>query len=149
MALMYNTIRCCRKCDKKEWPDKITMTAALNNYNLTKLDLFTPNVLYPENPFPVLRFGIYDCMGVYTTMFMKDEVEERAGLIHGKDSVEDQKARRRRRTRIECSMRMAVVGGRWVQIQSYDAQFRDKTDELHTLIQQERAGLPKSGIEHG
>lgn len=23
MALMYSSIRCCRKCDKKEWPDKI------------------------------------------------------------------------------------------------------------------------------
>ena len=155
-----------------------TMTAALNNYNLTKLDLFTPNPLYPENPFPVLRFGVYNCMGVYTTMFMKDEVEERARLIHGNNSAKDQKTRKSHRTKIENSMKMSVVGGRWVQLRLVDlrdvesasefdtprsgpsnldlpsrhkeyVQFWRKTNELHTLIEHERAGVTDVDAENG
>ena len=108
------------------------MTAALNNYNLTKLDLFTPNPLYPENPFPVLRFGVYNCMGVYTTMFMKDEVEERARLIHGNNSAKDQKAQKSYRTKIENSMKLSVVGGRWVQPRLADLQDVESASEFDT-----------------
>ena len=109
---------------------------------------------------------------------MKDEVEERARLIHGNNSAKDQKTRKSHRTKIENSMKMSVVGGRWVQLRLADprdvesalefdtlrsrpsnlglssrhkeyAQCRGETGELHTLIQHERAGVADLDAENG
>ncbi|KAF2496553.1 hypothetical protein BU16DRAFT_616680 [Lophium mytilinum] len=112
-ALMNDAFHCCQSCDRREWPDKITMTVALQTFNLTKLDLFTPNPLFPTACFPRLRVAVYDCVGVETTMFMKEDVEVRAKLIHGEDGLEDQKKRKRRRTKIEKATGMKVIRGRW------------------------------------
>ena len=63
---------------------------------------------------------------------MKDEVEERARLIHGNNSAKDQKARKSRRTKIENSMKMSVVGGCWVQPRLADLQDVESASEFDT-----------------
>ncbi|KAF2801552.1 uncharacterized protein BDZ99DRAFT_577492 [Mytilinidion resinicola] len=113
-ALMDDTFHCCQSCDRKEWPDKITMTVALQTFNLTKLDLFTPNPLFPTTWIPPIRYAVYDCVGVETTVFMKEDVEVRAKLIHGEDGLEDQKKRKKRRMKIERATKMRILRGRWV-----------------------------------
>jgi hypothetical protein len=91
------------------------MTSALKDYYLTKLDLFTPNPLFPSHCFPRLRFALYDCVGVETTMFMRDEVVARAKLIHGGDDEAAQKARKKRRAKVESATPMRVVHGQWMR----------------------------------
>ena len=81
-------------------------------------------------------------MGVYTTMFMKDEVEERARLIHGNNSAKDQKAQKSHRTKIENLMKMSIVGGRWVQPRLADLQDVETASEFDTL----RSGPSNLGL---
>lgn len=57
------------------------MTAAIKNFGLTKLDLFTPNALHPN--LPPLTVGEYVCNGVDTTMISEPDVLARKALIHG------------------------------------------------------------------
>ncbi|OCK85971.1 hypothetical protein K432DRAFT_388218 [Lepidopterella palustris CBS 459.81] len=134
-ALMNRAISCCRQCDRKEWAEKLTMTAVMEKYNLSKLDLFTPNVLYPDNLSPALFFATYDCAGVETTMFMKSDVEARAKLIHGDDPIPEQKLRRNRRKRIEKWMPMRFIFGRWTLLEGQDLI---KTKKFQILVEEER-----------
>lgn len=78
---------CCRKCDKKIWPDKITLTNAKKVYGLTAEELKMNCV-----------FGVYMCMNTPTTMFMEPEVRRYAESVHGDLETWREKKKRRLKT---------------------------------------------------
>ncbi|KAI5805906.1 hypothetical protein EDC01DRAFT_753691 [Geopyxis carbonaria] len=71
-AKLYREIRCCRVCEKEQWPDKVTMTFATKNYNIPKEQLLK-NVHY----------GQYMCYNVLTTIFLHADVKAYAETLHG------------------------------------------------------------------
>ena len=73
VAKVFNDLRCCRKCDKVQWPDKITLTQARKKYGLSR-DVLERSCKH---------WGVYICMGVLTTMFLEGEVKKVADRIHG------------------------------------------------------------------
>ncbi|KAK5165140.1 uncharacterized protein LTR77_009237 [Saxophila tyrrhenica] len=88
-AIMMNGLRCCRDCDGKHWPEKITKTDAKAQYDLKENQLL-PNQhpaakMLNRHPggLPVLRYGTYMVSSVVTTMFMRSDVEALAKLAHG------------------------------------------------------------------
>jgi hypothetical protein len=112
-AIMKPHIICCAKCDKIHYP-KMTMTAAFATTCLSKLDLFTPNVLHPR--LPTLRTTTYTCMGAPTTVIMTEDVKARAEIVgklmpYLKHSAA---SRRRRHDRAMGMMDHTLVAGRWV-----------------------------------
>lgn len=83
-----NGLRCCRTCDREQWPEKITKTDALKKYSLKEHQLLPGQhhakkllTLFPG--LPILRYGTYFSAGVLTTMFLKEDVEAFAELAHG------------------------------------------------------------------
>jgi hypothetical protein len=83
-----NGLRCCRTCDREQWPEKITKTEALKKYNLKEHQLLpsqhhAKRLLTLHPGLPLLRYGTYFSAGVLTTMFLKDDVEAFAELAHG------------------------------------------------------------------
>ncbi|KAL1791884.1 hypothetical protein ACET3X_009635 [Alternaria dauci] len=80
-ACLYKTLACCFKCDKVEFP-KMTMTQAIKETRLSKLDLFTPSPLHPT--LPPLPTGLYPCMGGVATMLSTPHVQARKDYIHAR-----------------------------------------------------------------
>ncbi|KAF7677081.1 hypothetical protein GT037_005293 [Alternaria burnsii] len=100
-ACLYKTLVCCFKCDKAEFPKMVhfqfpsstcpvddnanntssqTMTQAIQETHLSKLDLFTPSPLHPT--LPPLPTGLYHCMGGTATMLSTPHVQARKTYIH-------------------------------------------------------------------
>jgi hypothetical protein len=71
-ARVFNHIRCCRSCDNRKWPDKITLTYARTTYAL-KEDLLMSRC----------NWGSYMCHGVWTRMFLERQVKALAREVHG------------------------------------------------------------------
>lgn len=87
-AILMNGLRCCRACDREQWPEKITKTEAIKKYNLKEHQLLpsqhhAKKLLTLHPGLPLLRYGTYWSAGVLTTMFLKDDVEAFAELAHG------------------------------------------------------------------
>jgi len=87
-AILMNGLRCCRTCDREQWPEKITKTEAIKKYNLKEHQLLpsqhhAKKLLTLHPGLPMLRYGTYFSAGVLTTMFLKDDVEVFAELAHG------------------------------------------------------------------
>lgn len=87
-AILMNGLRCCRTCDRDQWPDKITKSAALKEYHMKEHQLlpdrhqaFKLLTRYPGLPAP--RYGTYYSMGVLTTIFLRKDVKALAELAHG------------------------------------------------------------------
>ncbi|KAF1911922.1 hypothetical protein BDU57DRAFT_460475 [Ampelomyces quisqualis] len=78
-ATFYQSLRCCTKCDKKYF-SKLTMTEASRTHHLSKLDLFTPNMLHPS--LPPLTLGKYFVMGGQAIMVLESDVLARKAHIH-------------------------------------------------------------------
>ena len=79
-STFWKKLTCCLACDKKHFPkvvclrhvnyrdlpnDLQTMTYANKQHNLSKLDIFTPNIMYPA--LPRLVHGEYPVMGGVAT----------------------------------------------------------------------------------
>ncbi|TKA33535.1 hypothetical protein B0A50_00370 [Salinomyces thailandicus] len=87
-AILVSGLKCCAKCDKAQWPDKITKTAAKTTYDLKDHQLLGQahsSAIHPQGspPLPALRYGTYITSNVPTTMFLEPDVRARAQLIHG------------------------------------------------------------------
>lgn len=89
-AILMNGLRCCAKCDKAQWPDKITKTAALDEYNLKDRHLFLHRkhdshmpLTESERRLPRTKYGVYRSTGVLTHMFLRKDVERLAAALHG------------------------------------------------------------------
>jgi len=87
-AILMNGLRCCRTCDREQWPEKITKTEAIKKYKLKEHQLLpsqhhAKKLLTLHPGLPMLRYGTYFSAGVLTTMFLKDDVEAFAELAHG------------------------------------------------------------------
>ncbi|KAF2638081.1 hypothetical protein P280DRAFT_383709, partial [Massarina eburnea CBS 473.64] len=79
-AILDAGMTCCKKCDDKNFP-KMTQTDAIQKHGLSKLDLFTPNVLHPTlHP---LSLGTYMLGPAEITMISKSSVVERKEYVHG------------------------------------------------------------------
>jgi hypothetical protein len=102
-----------------------TQTAAIKDHGLSKLDLFTPNVLYPH--LPPLVLGTYVCMGGDTLMISESSVLERKSqilklLTHGEEDYQDGSLLRRRAGRhhrflqlMNSAYVVSKCEGRWVR----------------------------------
>ncbi|KZM28586.1 uncharacterized protein EKO05_0001426 [Ascochyta rabiei] len=85
-STLWPTLTCCLACDKRHFP-KVTMTNASKQYNLSKLDIFTPNRLHPTlHP---LAHGEYSVMGGVATMIYEPDLVARRDYIHGRLSSVD------------------------------------------------------------
>lgn len=90
-AILMNGLRCCTKCDREQWPDKITKTEARSRYDLkdehllpSSLNSPTAAKLLQKHPgLPKVRYGTYISSNVPTTMFLRKDVEALAKLAHG------------------------------------------------------------------
>lgn len=106
-AILVNGFVCCMKCDKEQWPNKITRTEAraqfyLKDYHLSPHRYPQPRGKTADITLTRLRYGTYMAANVQTTMFVKEEVQKLAELIHGDlDAVaklkEREKADRKRK----------------------------------------------------
>jgi hypothetical protein len=92
------------------------MTKAITEHNLSKLDLFTPNILHDN--LPPLATGTYVCMGGDSMMILEADVLARKDYIHAKlgEKAQDaifMKKRCRAHDRIMRQFRLMFVGGQW------------------------------------
>lgn len=110
------------------------MTDATTKHGLSKLDLFTPNVLHPN--LPPLTFGTYMCMGGETMMISESDVLARKGLIQGmlgEDAAKDPKYLTRRRaahSRIMEAMDIEFRSGRWMKAHKFRLDAEGKVKKM-------------------
>ncbi|KAA8903640.1 hypothetical protein FN846DRAFT_953628 [Sphaerosporella brunnea] len=71
-AIIFPYIRCCRGCDRKVWPEKISLSAAKRTYGLPEQMLLAR-----------CAWGAYMCQGVWARMLLTPEVKQLAGEVHG------------------------------------------------------------------
>ncbi|KAI8936397.1 hypothetical protein NX059_006807 [Plenodomus lindquistii] len=76
-ACFYKKVVCCKACDRELFP-KMTMTQAITEHHLSKLDLFTPNPLHPL--LEELRVGTL--ASVQATMISEPDVLARRDYIY-------------------------------------------------------------------
>ncbi|KAF2189539.1 hypothetical protein K469DRAFT_658453 [Zopfia rhizophila CBS 207.26] len=138
-AIFDNIMTCCATCDKKEWP-KMTMTDASHKHNLSRLDLFTPNILHPD--LPKLSVALYCCMGTNATMLLEREVLERKRYIH--DLLGDHakntafmQSRRNRHLRIIKHMDVTIHRGKWIR-QSHTLSAEKKESKSMSSAEERR-----------
>jgi hypothetical protein len=121
-AILMNGLRCCRACDRAEWPEKITKTDAMKTFRLEEHQLLPSQhhakkllILHPG--LPVLRYGTYFSAGVLTTMFLKADVKAFAELAHGdlKGHLHKREVARRERGRALVERREARAAERRVK----------------------------------
>lgn len=112
-AILMNGLRCCRTCDREQWPEKITKTDALKKYSLKEHQLLPGQhhakkllTLFPG--LPILRYGTYFSAGVLTTMFLREDVEAFAELAHGDLRGHLQKREVARQERVRAQREKAV-----------------------------------------
>lgn len=121
-AILMNGLRCCRDCDREQWPDKLTKTEVKRKHKLEEHQIlpdqhphFRLLARYPG--LKPLRYGTYFSAGVLTTMFLRDEVEAFARLAHGdlKGHLKGRELARRARERRK-KERLAMK-----QVEEYEA----------------------------
>lgn len=95
-ATMMNGLGCCKDCDAKHWPDKITKTMAKTEYDLKEHQLTPHDLVAKRMGLPKLRQGTYMCQGMITTMFLRSEVVELARLVHGPGDLDAYLAQRQK-----------------------------------------------------
>ena len=107
-AILMNGLRCCRACDREQWPGKITKTEAMKEYNLKEHQILpsqhhAKKLLTLHPGLPMLRYGTYFSAGVLTTMFLKRDVEAFAELAHGdlKGHLKKREEARQERLRLQ------------------------------------------------
>jgi hypothetical protein len=91
-AILVNGFKCCKACDGQEWKDKITKSAAMDEYDLKPHHLLphlyspshTVNKKHPQSlKLPKVRYGKYITYNVEATMFLQSEVRALADAVHG------------------------------------------------------------------
>lgn len=83
-AILANGLRCCGKCDKQQWPDKITKTKAKEEYDLKDYHLLPhQHPAIAVGGLPRIRYGMYFSSNIQTTMFLREDVRRLAGVVHG------------------------------------------------------------------
>ncbi|EME40553.1 hypothetical protein DOTSEDRAFT_157328 [Dothistroma septosporum NZE10] len=121
-AILINGLRCCAKCDKAQWPGKITKTDAKEKFDLRDEHLLPHcprgsslavqlEARFP-NGVPRIHYGAYIQQGGVTVMFLKKDVDRLVQLHHGdlEAHLAKREARRdaQRRKRVErASAKMA------------------------------------------
>ncbi|KAF3047890.1 hypothetical protein E8E11_009229 [Didymella keratinophila] len=110
-STLWSNLTCCLACDKKHFP-KVTMTYATKQYNLSKLDIFTPNCLHTT--LPPLAHGEYSVMGGVATMIYKPDLIARRrylgnllGFIEGINANNKAQRRVRRHDQLMAHMEIA------------------------------------------
>lgn len=76
-----NGLGCCQKCDKEQWPDKITKTEAKTKFLLDDEHLFLWGSARPDE-WPTCRFGVYTVNGGNCMLFLRKEVERLARAVY-------------------------------------------------------------------
>ncbi|KAK5713783.1 hypothetical protein LTR17_017467 [Elasticomyces elasticus] len=94
-AVFANGLRCCVKCDKQQWPDKITRTAAKEKFGLKDNQLLPARhpavhhnhpqstLAMSKSPFQKPRYGTCVIANVQTTMFLETDVHRLAQQVYG------------------------------------------------------------------
>ena len=96
-AILMNGLKCCQKCDRKEWPNKVSKTEAKKKYLLSEELLLPPLTRDGRSTkgFWRPRYGTYICQGGLTTMFDEADVKRFAELAHGgSDNLQTNKKKR-------------------------------------------------------
>lgn len=108
-SILMNSLKCCTKCDKVHWPNKLTKTQAKQKYMLDEYILLPPLTRTGRNPpgFRRPRYGTYICQGVVTTMFDEADVVRFAELAHGGDL--QAKMKKREQAKLERQRRQLAM----------------------------------------
>ena len=93
-AILMNGLHCCKSCDKKEWPNKITKTKAKSDFNLQdhhlgldRSSVRTSMVEKYVNGRVKARYGTYIGRRGATTLLQMSDVERVAKMVHGNQSL--------------------------------------------------------------
>ncbi|GAB7326191.1 hypothetical protein MBLNU13_g10188t1 [Cladosporium sp. NU13] len=128
-AILMNGLRCCRTCDREQWPEKITKTEAIKKYNLKEHQLLpsqhhAKKLLTLHPGLPMLRYGTYFSAGVLTTMFLKDDVEAFAELAHGdlKGHLKKREVARQERMRMQKDRAIQAAQRQLASLKATDAE---------------------------
>lgn len=128
-AILMNGLRCCRTCDREQWPEKITKTEAIKKYNLKEHQLLpsqhhAKKLLTLHPGLPMLRYGTYFSAGVLTTMFLKDDVEAFAELAHGdlKGHLKKREVARQERVRMQKERAIQAAQKQLASLKSTEAE---------------------------
>ncbi|PSK59261.1 hypothetical protein B9Z65_3585 [Elsinoe australis] len=78
---------CCQKCDKEQWPDKITKTEAKTKFLLEDDHLFLWGSARPDG-WPTCRFGVYTVNGGDCMLFLRKEVENLARVVYNVEETD-------------------------------------------------------------
>ncbi|KAF2869889.1 hypothetical protein BDV95DRAFT_523886 [Massariosphaeria phaeospora] len=129
-AILEPTMTCCAACDRKHFP-KMTMTRAITEHGLSKLDLFTPNVLHTS--LAPLSVGEYFIAGCDATMISEPDVLARKKYILCRLGLKGEHSgylRRRAmahdRLILHMGIRYRSGCGRWVK----DSPWRSEEDRV-------------------
>ncbi|KAK5121781.1 hypothetical protein LTR85_004656 [Meristemomyces frigidus] len=121
-AILVNGFRCCANCDKEQWPNKITKTAAKTKYDIKDHHLLPhlhPSPMRIKRPshLPRLRYGTYMSSNVQTTMFLEADVYHLAYHVHGDWRkhmyLKQEAAKTRKRLKDERNSEMEAVDRAW------------------------------------
>lgn len=157
-AILANGLRCCSACDREQWPDKITKTAAKKDYDLKDHHLLPhqhqhPSPLLARHPaknLPCLRYGTYISSNVPTTMFLSSDVLALANHVHG-DFVahkrrKEREAEERKRRKVAKAEKTEVLDRAWAEHnKSFQSGRKEKKGEVAAVVFAEL--LAKEGEE--
>jgi len=150
-AILVNGFRCCKQCDKEQWPDKITKTKAKDEYDLKDHHLLPANarVGTPRQPDNIgrPRYGTYVTSNVVTTMFLEADVRALAKIVHGdfeahrKRKQEEAEERKRRKAAKEEKAKAAeraweAKNAPFALAQKEGRSNKDAVDMIEELVRQ-------------
>ncbi|KAF2447906.1 hypothetical protein P171DRAFT_383141 [Karstenula rhodostoma CBS 690.94] len=144
-AILDAKMPCCRSCDRTEFP-KMTMTAALRDHRLSKLDLFTPNILHPT--LPPLSTGQYSVMGSEATMIATSDVLARKAHIASLLGPAKADNRRIMRSRAESHSSLIFITDIFVASTANTVVWRPMQRTLEQMPWQRSANQARNGVKN-
>ncbi|KAF2631927.1 hypothetical protein BU25DRAFT_445105 [Macroventuria anomochaeta] len=151
-STLWSSLTCCLACDKKYFP-KVTMTNAIKQYGLSKLDIFTPNRLHPT--LPPLAHGEYPVMGGVATMIYEPDLIARRDHIHGQLSAMDRadahlRKRVRRHDTLMAHMEAAYSTARkiWYRSPRFQKEGEVKLGRASMETRESRDEFVRKGLAH-
>ncbi|KAF2767582.1 hypothetical protein EJ03DRAFT_352926 [Teratosphaeria nubilosa] len=153
-AILANGLMCCRECDRKQWPEKITKTAAMHHYDLKPHHLFRPKYNPTQchlhaSPWPRIQYGTYMSSNVATTMFLLKDVKRLAEAVHG--DLEEHKQKKRlekeeRDSKKEERMKLRAEEAKRQEAFRLEKEALDKKRERDTLMSLQKELSPRRGV---
>ncbi|KAJ4986917.1 hypothetical protein SVAN01_07595 [Stagonosporopsis vannaccii] len=149
-STLWGNLTCCLACDKGHFA-KVTMTNAIKQYSLSKLDLFTPNRLHPA--LPPLAHGEYSVMGGLATMIYEPDLAIRQEHVHGQlDPADRTEAQLRKRIRrhntlmAHTEISYSTARKRWCRASRLQEEGKEKSVRASMETKESREEFVRQGL---